>query len=339
MSAPAGFKAGFTDGFGRRKKDLRVSLTDRCNLRCTYCMPVEGLVWLPNDSLLTDDEILHVVRVAVEHGIERVRLTGGEPLIRPSIVEIVRSIASLSPRPEITLTTNGIGLAALAEPLAKAGLDRINVSLDTLDADRFAAITHRNRWADVIAGLEAAKVTTLKPIKVNSVLLRGINDDEAPALLDWALENGYSLRFIEQMPLDPQHGWSRDEMISADEILRELSLTHRLSPVGQLSRGSSPAEEFLIGDGPATVGIIGSVTRPFCADCDRLRLTADGQILNCLFAKEEDDLRAILRSGSANVDAEIAQVFFGSVSKKKAGHGIGEPGFEQPSRPMSAIGG
>ena len=302
-------------------------------------MPVEGLAWLPNDSILTDDEILRVLRVAVQHGIERVRLTGGEPLIRPSIVEIVRSIASLSPRPEITLTTNGIGLAALAEPLANAGLDRINVSLDTLDADRFAAITHRNRWADVIAGLEAAKATTLKPIKVNSVLLRGINDDEAPALLDWALENGYSLRFIEQMPLDPQHGWSRDEMISADEILRELSLTHRLSPVGQLRRGSSPAEEFLIGDGPATVGIIGSVTRPFCADCDRLRLTADGQILNCLFAKEEDDLRAILRSGSANSDAEIARVFFGSVAKKKAGHGIGEPGFEQPSRPMSAIGG
>ena len=302
-------------------------------------MPVEGLVWLPNDSLLTDDEIIRVLRVAIQHGIERVRLTGGEPLIRPSIVEIVRSIAALSPRPEITLTTNGIGLASLAEPLAKAGLDRINVSLDTLDADRFAAITHRNRWADVIAGLEAAKATTLKPIKVNSVLLRGINDDEAPALLDWALENGYSLRFIEQMPLDPQHGWSREEMISADEILRELSLTHRLSPVGQLSRGSSPAEEFLIGDGPATVGIIGSVTRPFCADCDRLRLTADGQILNCLFAKEEDDLRAILRSGSSKIDAEIARVFFGSVSKKKAGHGIGEPGFEQPSRPMSAIGG
>ena len=335
MSAPA----EFIDGFGRRKKDLRVSLTDRCNLRCAYCMPVEGLVWLPNDSLLTDDEIIRVLRVAIQHGIERVRLTGGEPLIRPSIVEIVRSIAALSPRPEITLTTNGIGLASLAEPLAKAGLDRINVSLDTLDADRFAAITHRNRWADVIAGLEAAKATTLKPIKVNSVLLRGINDDEAPALLDWALENGYSLRFIEQMPLDPQHGWSREEMISADEILRELSLTHRLSPVGQLSRGSSPAEEFLIGDGPATVGIIGSVTRPFCADCDRLRLTADGQILNCLFAKEEDDLRAILRSGSSNIDAEIARVFFGSVSKKKAGHGIGEPGFEQPSRPMSAIGG
>ena len=335
MSAPA----EFIDGFGRRKKDLRVSLTDRCNLRCAYCMPVEGLVWLPNDSLLTDDEIIRVLRVAIQHGIERVRLTGGEPLIRPSIVEIVRSIAALSPRPEITLTTNGIGLASLAEPLAKAGLDRINVSLDTLDAGRFAAITHRNRWADVIAGLEAAKATTLKPIKVNSVLLRGINDDEAPALLDWALENGYSLRFIEQMPLDPQHGWSREEMISADEILRELSLTHRLSPVGQLSRGSSPAEEFLIGDGPATVGIIGSVSRPFCADCDRLRLTADGQILNCLFAKEEDDLRAILRSGSSNIDAEIARVFFGSVSKKKAGHGIGEPGFEQPSRPMSAIGG
>jgi cyclic pyranopterin phosphate synthase len=174
---------------------------------------------------------------------------------------------------------------------------------------------------------------------VNSVLLRGINDDEAPALLDWAIRNGYSLRFIEQMPLDPQHGWSRDEMVSADEILSQLSVSHRLSPLGAKSRGSSPAEEFLIGDGPATVGIIGSVTRPFCADCDRLRLTADGQILNCLFAREEDDLRAILRSGSAGIDTEIAKVLFSSVAKKKAGHGIGEPGFEQPTRPMSAIGG
>jgi cyclic pyranopterin phosphate synthase len=327
------------DGFGRQKRDLRVSLTDRCNLRCTYCMPVEGLVWLPTQALLTDDELLRVIRVATEHGIERVRLTGGEPLIRPSLVEIVRAIAALPLRPEITLTTNGIGLAALAEPLADAGLDRINVSLDTLDPDRFATITHRNRWADVIAGLEAAKVTKLRPIKVNSVLLRGINDDEAPALLDWAIRNGFSLRFIEQMPLDPQHGWSRDEMVSADEILSQLSVSHRLSPLGAKSRGSSPAEEFLIGDGPATVGIIGSVTRPFCADCDRLRLTADGQILNCLFAREEDDLRAILRSGSAGIDTEIAKVLFSSVAKKKAGHGIGEPGFEQPTRPMSAIGG
>jgi cyclic pyranopterin phosphate synthase len=327
------------DGFGRQKRDLRVSLTDRCNLRCTYCMPVEGLVWLPTQALLTDDELLRVIRVATEHGIERVRLTGGEPLIRPSLVEIVRAIAALPLRPEITLTTNGIGLAALAEPLADAGLDRINVSLDTLDPERFATITHRNRWADVIAGLEAAKVTTLSPIKVNSVLLRGINDDEAPALLDWAIRNGFSLRFIEQMPLDPQHGWSRDEMVSADEILSQLSVSHRLSPLGAKSRGSSPAEEFLIGDGPATVGIIGSVTRPFCADCDRLRLTADGQILNCLFAREEDDLRAILRSGSAGIDMEIAKVLFSSVAKKKSGHGIGEPGFEQPTRPMSAIGG
>jgi cyclic pyranopterin phosphate synthase len=302
-------------------------------------MPIDGLAWLPSDAVLTDDEILRVIRVATEHGIERVRLTGGEPLIRPSLVEIVRSIAALPLRPEITLTTNGIGLAALAEPLANAGLDRINVSLDTLDADRFAAITHRNRWADVIAGLEAAKTTSLKPIKVNSVLLRGINDDEAPALLDWAIENGYSLRFIEQMPLDPQHGWSREQMVSADEILLELSSTHTLTPLGAVSRGSSPAEEFLIGDGPETVGIIGSVTRPFCADCDRLRLTADGQVLNCLFAREEDDLRAILRSRSDNIDLQIGSVLFGSVAKKKAGHGIGEPGFIQPTRPMSAIGG
>lgn len=327
------------DGFGRRKRDLRVSLTDRCNLRCTYCMPVEGLAWLPNDALLTDDEILRVIKVAVDHGIERIRLTGGEPLIRPSLVEIVRAIAKLTPRPEITLTTNGIGLAALAEPLAKAGLDRINVSLDTLDPERFLAITHRNRWNDVIEGLAAAKATTLSPIKVNSVLLRGINDDEAPALLDWALKNDYALRFIEQMPLDPQHGWTREEMVSAEEIQRELEISHKLTAVGRTARGSSPAEEFLIGDGPATVGIIGSVTRPFCADCDRLRLTADGQVLNCLFAHEEDDLRAILRSGLADIDAEIARVLFGSVAKKKAGHGIGEPGFEQPERPMSAIGG
>jgi len=327
------------DGFGRRKRDLRVSLTDRCNLRCTYCMPVEGLPWLPGSSILTDDEFVRVVRVAIDHGIERVRLTGGEPLIRPSIVGIVQRIASLSPRPEITLTTNGIGLAALAEPLAKAGLDRINVSLDTLDAKRFAAITHRDRWSDVIAGLEAAKSTTLKPIKINAVLLRGINDDEAPALLDWALENGFAMRFIEQMPLDPQHGWSREEMISAEEILEHLSATHKLSPIPQKSRGSSPAEEFLIGDGPQTVGIIGSVTRPFCADCDRLRLTADGQIRNCLFARDEDDVRAILRSGSPHIDAEIGAVFQRSVANKKAGHGIGEPDFEQPTRPMSAIGG
>ncbi len=327
------------DGFGRRKRDLRVSLTDRCNLRCTYCMPVEGLPWLPSSAILTDDELVRVIRVAVDHGIERVRLTGGEPLIRPSIVGIVRSIAELSPRPEITLTTNGIGLAALAAPLADAGLDRINVSLDTLDAKRFAAITHRDRWSDVVAGLAAAKLTGLRPIKINAVLLRGINDDEAPALLDWALENDFAMRFIEQMPLDPQHGWSREEMISADEILAHLSKTHRLSPIPQKSRGSSPAEEFLIGGGPQTVGIIGSVTRPFCADCDRLRLTADGQIRNCLFARDEDDVRAILRSGSSHIDSEISAVLQRSVANKKAGHGIGEPGFEQPTRPMSAIGG
>ncbi|HUW77160.1 MAG TPA: GTP 3',8-cyclase MoaA [Candidatus Nanopelagicaceae bacterium] len=327
------------DGFGRRKRDLRVSLTDRCNLRCTYCMPVEGLAWLPNDALLSDEELLRVIRVATEHGITRVRLTGGEPLVRPSLVNIIEAVASLPLHPEISMTTNGIGLAPKIDSLVAAGLSRINVSLDTLRPERFKAITHRDRWNDVIAGLEAAKSSSLKPIKVNSVLLRGINDDEAPALLDWAIDNGYSLRFIEQMPLDPQHGWSREEMVSADEILRELSVSHQLTALGQRSRGSSPAEEFLVGAGPATVGIIGSVTRPFCADCDRLRLTADGQVLNCLFAREEDDLRAIVRSSSPNIDAEIAAVLFGSVAKKKAGHGIGDPGFEQPSRPMSAIGG
>lgn len=331
--------AHLQDTFGRVKRDLRISLTDRCNLRCSYCMPPEGLPWIPQPEILTDDEIVQVSKIAVAHGITKLRLTGGEPLLRPNLIDIVGRMSKLAPRPDIALTTNAIGLAHLAAPLAAAGLTRVNVSLDTLQPERFKELTHRDRFNDVIAGLFAAKATTLAPIKVNSVLMRGVNDDEAPALLRWAIENDFRLRFIEQMPLDAQHGWQRETMLTADQIIEDLSHDFLLTPLTKGERGSAPAEEFLVDSGPATVGIIGSVTRPFCADCDRIRLTADGQIRNCLFATEEDSVREILRSESADIDERVAAVLFGSVLKKKKGHGIGEPDFVQPIRPMSAIGG
>ena len=331
--------AHLQDSFGRVKRDLRISLTDRCNLRCSYCMPPEGLPWIPQPEILTDDEIVRVSKIAVDHGITKLRLTGGEPLLRPNLVDIVAQMAQLTPRPDIALTTNGIGLMHLAAPLAEAGLTRVNVSLDTLQRARFKELTHRDRFDDVIAGLKAAQKTSLAPIKVNSVLMRGVNDDEAPALLEWALSEGIRLRFIEQMPLDAQHGWERETMLTADQILESLAHSYTLTPLTKEDRGSAPAEEFLVNGGPQTVGIIGSVTRPFCADCDRIRLTADGQIRNCLFATEEDSIREILRSGAEDIDERVAAVLFHSVLKKKKGHGIGDPDFIQPTRPMSAIGG
>jgi cyclic pyranopterin phosphate synthase len=321
------------DGFGRVHTDLRLSLTDRCNLRCTYCMPAEGLDWLPKPELLTDDEIVRLVGVAVELGVRTVRLTGGEPLLRPGLVGLVGRLAALGPA--LSVTTNGLALKRLAQPLADAGLRRVNVSLDTLRPERFAALTRRDRWHDVVAGLEAAAAAGLTPVKVNTVLLRGQNDDEAADLLDWCLERGYTLRFIEQMPLDPQHAWDRREMVTADEILDLLRSRHTVTPVEQ--RGSAPAEEFVVDGGPAIVGVVGSVTRPFCGSCDRLRLTADGQVRNCLFARTESDLRAPLRAGAS--DTELAAALQLAITGKKAGHGIDSPAFVQPDRPMSAIGG
>lgn len=323
------------DGFGRVATDLRVSLTDRCNLRCTYCMPVEGLEWLPTDVVLTDDEVVRLISIAVGRlGITQVRFTGGEPLLRPGLIDIIRRVAALGP--QIALTTNGIGLDSKAKPLAEAGLTRVNVSLDTLDRARFKAIAHRDRLAEVLTGLDAAIVADLNPVKVNAVLMRGINDDEADALLDYCAGIGAHLRFIEQMPLDPMHQWNRSEMVTAEEILAELGEHHRLTP-DPARRGSAPAQTWLVDGGPITVGVIASVTQPFCASCDRTRLTADGQVRNCLFARGETDLRNPLRSGAS--DAEIAELWQRAMASKKAGHGIGEPGFAQPSRPMSAIGG
>ncbi|CAB4703410.1 unannotated protein [freshwater metagenome] len=328
------------DTYGRTHRNLRVSLTDRCSLRCTYCMPHDFAAWLPNEELLSTDELLTIIEVAVQQGIDEVRLTGGEPLLRPDIVEIVERIAGIENAPRLTLTTNGIRLPDLAGPLAKAGLNRINVSLDTLSRERFKTLTYRDRFDDVILGLKAANAAGLFPIKVNAVLLKDINDDEAPAILEWALENEYSLRFIEQMPLDAGGIWDRATLITADEIYAALSTRYTLTPVD--NRGSSPAEEFYINGSSATVGIIGSVTRPFCGACDRIRLTSDGQLRSCLFSNVETDLRRVLRDeslNSATKKQEIAARFQKTVISKLPGHGINDPTFIAPIRPMSAIGG
>jgi cyclic pyranopterin phosphate synthase len=324
------------DRFGRVHTDLRVSLTDKCNLRCTYCMPPEGLEWLPSPELLTDDEIVRLVGLAVRDlGIREVRLTGGEPLLRRSLVDLVSRLAGLTPRPELSMTTNGIGLARVAHDLATAGLDRINVSLDTLRPDTFVTLARRDRLTDVLDGIAAARDVGLEPVKVNAVLVRGVNDGEALDLLAYCLDEGLSLRFIEQMPLDAQHAWSRERMVTAAEIFELLSTRYRLEP--RHGRGSDPAEVFLVDGGPATVGVIASVTRPFCGACDRVRLTADGQLRNCLFAREESDLRAPLRAGAS--DVELATRWHAAIAAKLPGHGIDDPSFLQPDRPMSAIGG
>ncbi|HEV2635590.1 MAG TPA: GTP 3',8-cyclase MoaA [Actinocrinis sp.] len=329
------------DAFGRTATDLRLSLTDKCDLRCTYCMPAEGLPWLPRAELLTDDELVRLARIAVARlGVREIRLTGGEPLIRPNLVGpdgLVARLAALNPRPELSLTTNAVSLDRLAAPLKAAGLNRVNVSLDTLDPAVFRTLTRRDRHERVLAGIEAAAQAGLTPVKINTVLMRGINDHEAPDLLRWCLARGYQLRFIEQMPLDAQHGWDRAQMVGAAEILGRLGREFRLTPEPAARRGSAPAETWLVDGGPARVGVIASVTRPFCADCDRVRLTADGQVRTCLFAREETDLRALLRAGAE--DDEIARAWRTAMWGKKAAAGIGDPGFVQPDRPMSAIGG
>ncbi|GGR48826.1 GTP 3',8-cyclase MoaA [Streptomyces netropsis] len=326
------------DTYGRVATDLRVSLTDRCNLRCTYCMPETGLQWLAKPDLLTDDEIVRLVRIAVtDLGITEVRFTGGEPLLRPGLVGIVERCAALTPRPRLSLTTNGIGLGRTAEALKAAGLDRVNVSLDTLRPEVFATLTRRRRHQDVLDGLAAAHAAGLTPVKVNAVLMPGLNDDEAPDLLAWAVRHDYELRFIEQMPLDAQHGWKRDGMITAESILSSLRTRFDLTPEAEDERGAAPAERWTVDGGPARVGVIASVTRPFCAACDRTRLTADGQIRTCLFAREESDLRGALRSGAP--DEEIARLWRLATTGKKAGSGLDDPAFLQPQRPMSAIGG
>ena len=343
VMSPAPADGPLIDTFGRIHTDLRVSLTDLCNLRCTYCMPAEGLDWLPGDQKLNADELARLLRIAVTRlGITSVRFTGGEPLVVPHLEEVVAATAALRPRPEITLTTNGVGLARRAAPLKAAGLVRINVSLDTVDAAHFAAITRRDRLADVLAGLRAAKAAGLSPVKVNAVLDPVTGLDDAVALLRFCLEHGYQLRIIEQMPLDADHTWQRDRAIGAADILTTLRRHFTLTP-DPVPRGSAPAELWQVTSAQGStevlgrVGVIASASQAFCSACDRTRLTADGQVRNCLFASEETDLRALLRNGAD--DDALEGAWRAAMWAKAAGPGINDPAFVQPDRPMSAIGG
>ncbi|HEY3437777.1 MAG TPA: GTP 3',8-cyclase MoaA [Actinotalea sp.] len=330
--------APLVDRHGRVHRDLRISLTDRCSLRCTYCMPAEGVPWLPGSTMLSTDELVRIARVAVGMGITEVRLTGGEPLLRPDVVDVVARIAALTGphgAPEVSMTTNALRLPALAAPLHDAGLARVNISLDTLDRDRFAALTRRDRLHDTLAGIAAARSVGFHPIKINAVAMRGVNDDEVVDLVRFAVDAGYEMRFIEQMPLDAGHTWQRTTMVTQAEILASLRTAFELTEIP--GRGSAPAERWLVDGGPASVGVIASVSAPFCGSCDRVRLTADGQLRSCLFARSETDLRTILREGGD--DDALAAAIRTCLAGKKPGHDIDDVSFLQPDRPMSAIGG
>lgn len=333
------------DQWGRVARDLRVSLTDRCNLRCSYCMPPEGLDWLPTEATLSDAEVKRLMRIGVDLlGIEEIRFTGGEPLLRRSLVDIVAYAHSLrtaagSP-PELALTTNALGLDKKAKALVAAGLDRVNISLDSVDPTVYKHVAHRDRLHDVFRGIDAARAAGLSPVKINAVAMRAVNDAGLTDLLRYALRAGAELRIIEHMPLGPRQTWSRKNMVPQDEILEYLGEEFELTETARVD-ASAPAQLWNVAAGkdhPAgTVGVIASVTKPFCGTCDRTRLTADGQIRNCLFAREETDLRGALRSGAS--DREIAEIWAGAMWEKKPGHGIDDPGFVQPDRYMSEIGG
>ncbi|WGD36571.1 GTP 3',8-cyclase MoaA [Lysinibacter sp. HNR] len=337
-SGAAADKGGLVDRFGRVHRDLRISLTDKCSLRCTYCMPEEGVPWLAKSSILTSDELERVVRVAASLGITSIRLTGGEPLLRQDIVDVVRRIARIEGESGplgVAMTTNGIRLPALMDDLVAAGLQRVNISLDTLRRDRFHELTRRDKLAEVLAGIEVARLSGLAPLKINAVAMRGVNDDELADLVAFALENNAQMRFIEQMPLDAGHTWSRVEMVSGEEILESLRARFTLTPVPQ--RGAAPAELWYVNGTESTVGVIASVTAPFCHACDRVRLTADGQLRNCLFSRTESNLIPLVRGGAT--DEDIAALMRRCITGKLPGHGINDPGFLQPDRPMNAIGG
>ncbi|MEO8528833.1 MAG: GTP 3',8-cyclase MoaA [Pseudolysinimonas sp.] len=328
--------AELVDSFGRVARDLRVSITSACSLRCTYCMPAEGLPVIPTDELLSAEEIARLVGIgARDLGVREVRFTGGEPLTRPDLVDIIRLSAAAAPGVELSMTTNGVGLDRRAAALAEAGLTRINVSLDTIDREHFAAVTRRDRLPAVLRGLDAAREAGLGPIKINAVALRETLPD-AGDLLAWALENDVRLRFIEQMPLDADETWRRENLVSAAELLAELGPRFTLTEAGR-EDPSAPAEEWFVDGGRATVGIIASVTRSFCEACDRTRLTAEGTVRSCLFGDDETDLRSLLRDGSS--DDLIAQYWRGAMWNKQAGHGINADDFHRPVRSMGAIGG
>ncbi len=328
------------DGFGRVHRDLRVSITDRCNFRCTYCMPVEGMDWLARRELLTYEEIARLARIFVSHfDVDGIRITGGEPTVRAHLPVLVAKLAALRTqqgRPvDLAMTTNGATLALIAHDLARAGLGRLNVSCDSLRPERFAQLTHRDGLAAVLDGIEAAAQAGLGPIKVNVVVMRGINDDEVVDFATFGRERGVEVRFIEFMPLDAQGGWTRDQVVDQAEIVAAIHAAYPLDAVG--GRGSAPAERFRYRDGRGAVGVIASVTHPFCETCDRVRLTAEGQLATCLFATDEHDLRTPLRAGAS--DDDLAEVIRAAMATKGSGHAIDQVQFIRPRRSMSQIGG
>ncbi|HEV7758980.1 MAG TPA: GTP 3',8-cyclase MoaA [Acidimicrobiales bacterium] len=337
--------APLVDGFGRVHRDLRISVTDRCNFRCTYCMPVEGMTWLPRSEVLTFEEIERLARICVERfGVDSIRLTGGEPTVRAHLPVLVARLAALrvddptapgGSRPiNLALTTNGATLRTVAPGLVEAGLRRVNVSLDTLRRDRFLELTRRDQLDAVLDGIDAAVEAGLAPVKVNAVVMRGVNDDEIVDLAAFGRARGVTVRFIEWMPLDAGGEWEGDAVVRQAEIVAAIDAVFPLEP---LVRGSEPAERFAYRDGQGEVGVIPSVSRPFCATCDRIRLTADGQLRACLFAVDETDLRGLLRSGAD--DDELTAAVQRCVAGKWAGHMIGQVTFVRPRRSMSQIGG
>ncbi len=328
--------APLVDGFGRQVKDLRLSITDRCNFRCTYCMPEEGLRWLPREQLLSYEELTRVARLCVERwGIDGIRLTGGEPLVRAGVPELLSMLAPLDV--DLALTTNGIKLAGAAETLAAAGLDRVNVSLDSLCAHTFEELTRRDELPRVLEGIDAAVAAGLDPVKVNTVVIRGVNDGEVVELAAYGRDRGVEVRFIEFMPLDAEGRWSRAAVVPARETLDRIANAFPLEPVVDPGEADEPATRYRYVDGAGHVGVIPSVTAPFCEQCDRMRVTAEGKLRACLFSLDEGDLRSVLRSGGT--DDDLAGVIERTVAAKQAGHRINHIDFIRPSRSMSQIGG
>jgi cyclic pyranopterin phosphate synthase len=326
--------APLVDPFQRIVRDLRVSVTDRCNFRCQYCMPAEGLAWLPRDELLTFEEIERVARVCVERfDFDGIRITGGEPTVRAGLPVLVAKLARLGV--DLAMTTNGATLRLIAADLAGAGLQRINISLDSLQRERFAEIARRDALQQVLDGIDAAIDAGLKPVKVNCVLMRGVNDDEIVDFAAFGREKGVGVRFIEFMPLDASGDWGRERVVPSDEVIAAINAVFPVEPV--TDRAGEPAALYRYADGGGDVGVIASVTRPFCGDCDRVRITAEGQFRNCLFATRETDLRAIMRGGGS--DDDLAAAIAADVGNKWAGHSIGQVHFVRPARSMSQIGG